>query len=151
MPFLSFRLRFLEKPCTSDPLDGLLFLPVKRGANAAPAPALVRLRIIRPITQCLSANKLDSVYGILNGTTNYILTEMIENGASFDDALHQAQANGFAEADPTADIEGLDAARKICILADLCFGKHVEPADIKAQGISGVSSAERSRPTPRFS
>ena len=98
--------------------------------------------IIRPITQCLSANKLDSVYGILNGTTNYILTEMIENGASFDDALHQAQANGFAEADPTADIEGLDAARKICILADLCFGKHVEPADIKAQGISGVSSAD---------
>ena len=98
--------------------------------------------IIRPITQCLTANKLDSVYGILNGTTNYILTEMIQNGASFEDALHQAQANGYAEADPTADIEGLDAARKICILADLCFGKHVDPKDVKAQGISGVTSAD---------
>ena len=98
--------------------------------------------IIRPITQCLSANKLDEVYGILNGTTNYILTEMIQNNASFEDALHQAQANGFAEADPTADIEGHDAARKICILADLCFGKHVNPADIKAQGIKSVTSAD---------
>lgn len=98
--------------------------------------------IIRPITQCLAANKLDAVYGILNGTTNYILTEMIQNGASFDDALHQAQANGYAEADPTADIEGYDAARKICILADLCFGKHVNPDDIKTQGITGVTLAD---------
>lgn len=98
--------------------------------------------IIRPITQCLAANKLDEVYGILNGTTNYILTEMIQNNASFQDALIQAQQNGFAEADPTADIEGLDAARKICILSDLCFGKHVNPDDIKAQGITGVTSAD---------
>ena len=98
--------------------------------------------IIRPITQCLAANKLDEVYGILNGTTNYILTEMIKNDASFDDALHQAQANGFAEQDPTADIEGIDAARKICILADLGFGKHVNPADVKATGIKGVTSAD---------
>ena len=98
--------------------------------------------IIRPITQCLAANKLDEVYGILNGTTNYILTEMIQHEASFEDALHQAQANGFAEADPTADIEGHDAARKICILSDLCFGKHVDPSDVKAQGITGVTSAD---------
>jgi homoserine dehydrogenase len=98
--------------------------------------------IIRPITQCLTANKIDEVYGILNGTTNYILTEMIQNNASFEDALQQAQANGFAERDPTADIEGIDAARKICILSDLCFGKHVNPADIKAQGIKGVTSAD---------
>ncbi|NLH01830.1 MAG: homoserine dehydrogenase [Clostridiales bacterium] len=98
--------------------------------------------IIRPITQCLAANKLDEVYGILNGTTNYILTEMIQNNATFEDALHQAQVNGYAEADPTADIEGLDAARKICILADLCFGKHVNPADIKAQGIKCVTTAD---------
>ncbi len=98
--------------------------------------------IIRPITQCLTANKIDEVYGILNGTTNYILTEMIQNGASFEDALHQAQANGYAEQDPTADIEGIDAARKICILSDLCFGKHVNPSDIKAQGIKGVTSAD---------
>ena len=98
--------------------------------------------IIRPITQCLAANKIDEVYGILNGTTNYILTEMIQNDASFEDALHQAQANGYAEKDPTADIEGHDAARKICILADLCFGKHVNPAEVKAQGIKGVTSAD---------
>lgn len=98
--------------------------------------------IIRPITQCLAANKLDEVYGILNGTTNYILTEMIRNGVSFEDALRQAQANGFAEADPTADIEGLDAARKICILSDLCFGRHVDPLEVKAQGITGVTSAD---------
>lgn len=98
--------------------------------------------IIRPITQCLAANKLDEVYGILNGTTNYILTEMIQSNASFEDALHQAQTNGYAEADPSADIEGIDAARKICILSDLCFGKHVNPADIKAQGITGVTTAD---------
>lgn len=98
--------------------------------------------IIRPITQCLAANKLDGVYGILNGTTNYILTEMIQNGTSFDDALRQAQDNGFAEADPTADIEGFDAARKISILSDLCFGKHVNPEEVKTKGISGVTSAD---------
>lgn len=98
--------------------------------------------IIRPITQCLAANKIDEVYGILNGTTNYILTEMVQNNISFDDALRQAQINGFAEADPTADIEGYDAARKICILSDLCFGKHVDPRDIKAQGISGITGAD---------
>ncbi len=98
--------------------------------------------IIRPITQCLAANKLDEVYGILNGTTNYILTEMRQNDASFEDALRQAQENGFAEADPTADIDGIDAARKICILSDLCFGKHMNPEDIKAKGIRGVSSAD---------
>lgn len=98
--------------------------------------------IIRPITQCLAANKIDEVYGILNGTTNYILSEMIQKGASFEDALHQAQDNGYAEKDPTADIEGLDAARKICILSDLCFGKHVNPDDIKAEGIKGVTSED---------
>ncbi|MGI5978139.1 MAG: homoserine dehydrogenase [Oscillospiraceae bacterium] len=98
--------------------------------------------IIRPITQCLTANKLDEVYGILNGTTNYILTEMIQNSATFADALQQAQRNGFAEADPTADIEGIDAARKICILADLCFGKHVDPNEVKAQGITGVTLSD---------
>ena len=98
--------------------------------------------IIRPITQCLTANKIDSVYGILNGTTNYILTEMIQNGATFADALSQAQANGFAEADPTADVEGLDAARKICILADLCFGKQVYPDSIRTEGITGITLAD---------
>ena len=95
--------------------------------------------IIRPITQCLAANEIDEIYGILNGTTNYLLTEMIVNGVSFADALKQAQANGFAERDPSADVDGHDACRKICILSDLCFGKHVDPDGISTQGISGVS------------
>lgn len=95
--------------------------------------------IIRPITQCLAANRIDEVYGIVNGTTNYILTQMIRCGTSFADALKQAQENGYAEADPTADIEGHDACRKICILSDLCFGRHVEPEKVPTEGITGVS------------
>ena len=83
--------------------------------------------ILRPISQCLAGNDISEVFGILNGTTNYVLTQMIENNVEFDDALRQAQKLGYAEADPTADIEGLDACRKICILATLCFGKHIYP------------------------
>ena len=75
--------------------------------------------IIRPLNQCLAANEIEEITGILNGTTNYILTRMIRAGLSFDDALREAQANGYAEQDPTADIEGHDACRKICILADV--------------------------------
>ena len=95
--------------------------------------------IIRPITQCLTANELDEIYGILNGTTNYILTRMITDGAPFGEILKDAQRLGYAEADPTADVEGYDAARKICILADLCFGKSVAPEKISVEGISGVT------------
>ncbi len=95
--------------------------------------------IIRPITQCLAANELDEIFGILNGTTNYILTQMEENGTSFPDALKEAQRLGYAEADPTADVEGLDATRKICILADLCFGRHIDPNGVRTSGISNVS------------
>jgi homoserine dehydrogenase len=98
--------------------------------------------IIRPITQCLAANKIDEIYGILNGTTNYILTEMIEKGTSFDDALKEAQQNGFAEQNPAADIEGVDACRKICILSDLCYGRHVDPSGVSVEGIKGVSLAD---------
>lgn len=95
--------------------------------------------IIRPITQCLTANEIDEIYGILNGTTNYILTKMITDGAPFGEILKDAQKLGYAEADPTADVEGYDAARKICILADLCFGKSVDPESISIEGISGVT------------
>ncbi len=95
--------------------------------------------IISPITQCLTANEIDEVYGILNGTTNYILTRMIAEGCPFDEVLREAQRLGYAEADPTADVEGYDAARKICILADLCFGKNVDPEAIRVEGISGIS------------
>ncbi|MGI5936605.1 MAG: homoserine dehydrogenase [Oscillospiraceae bacterium] len=98
--------------------------------------------IIRPITQCLAANEIDEIYGILNGTTNYILTEMIQFGASFEQALKQARDNGFAERDPSDDIEGHDTCRKICILSDLCFGRHVYPEEVPTQGISSVTPAD---------
>ena len=78
--------------------------------------------VIRPMLQCLAANEFNEICGILNGTTNYILTQMIHNGVTFADALKQAQLNGYAEKDPTADIEGHDACRKICILSDLAYG-----------------------------
>ena len=81
--------------------------------------------VLRPIAQCLAANELSEIVGILNGTTNFILTKMIKEKVSFEDALKQAQDLGYAEKDPTADVEGHDACRKICILASLGFGKHV--------------------------
>lgn len=95
--------------------------------------------ILHPLTQCMAANRIDEVYGILNGTTNYILTRMVRAGASFSDALREAQEKGYAEADPTADVEGIDAGRKICILADLAFGRQVDPAEVPMEGISGLS------------
>lgn len=98
--------------------------------------------IIRPLNQCLAANEIEEITGILNGTTNYILTRMIRAGLSFDDALREAQANGYAEQDPTADIEGHDACRKICILAALAFGQHVYPDQVPTQGIRGVTLAD---------
>lgn len=95
--------------------------------------------IIRPITQCLAANEIDEIAGILNGTTNFILTMMIEKNMTFADALKLAQDNGYAEKDPTADIEGQDSCRKICILASLCFGKHVYPESVHTEGITGIT------------
>ena len=98
--------------------------------------------ILRPLTACLAANELDQITGILNGTTNYILTRMIKAGLTFDQALKEAQANGYAEQDPTADVEGHDACRKICILAALAFGQHVYPDQVPTQGIRGVTLAD---------
>lgn len=95
--------------------------------------------IIRPMLQCLAANEFNEICGILNGTTNYILTQMIHNGVTFADALKQAQLNGYAEKDPTADIEGHDACRKICILADLAFGDKFDPDQVSCEGISKVT------------
>lgn len=95
--------------------------------------------VIRPIAQCLAANKIDEIYGILNGTTNYILTRMIKAGLTFEKALSEAQELGYAERDPSADIEGHDACRKICILASLAFGKHIYPKYIKTEGITKVT------------
>lgn len=95
--------------------------------------------IIRPMNNDLVSNRITSIDGILNGTTNYILTQMNENGTSFAEALKDAQAKGYAEADPTADVEGLDAARKIVILSSLAFGKCISPERISCQGITEIT------------
>lgn len=95
--------------------------------------------IIRPMHQCLAANEITEVAGILNGTTNYILTKMIHESVPFDEALAQAQKLGYAERNPAADVEGQDACRKICILASLAFGSHVYPQTVHTEGITGLT------------
>ena len=94
--------------------------------------------VLRPLFQCLAGNRIEEIVGILNGTTNYILTRMVKGGIPFDEALKEAQAKGYAEQNPAADVEGLDAGRKICILSDLAWGKEVLPEKITTQGISGL-------------
>ncbi len=95
--------------------------------------------IIRPLHQCLSANTIDEIAGILNGTTNFILTKMIRDNMSFDTALKIAQELGYAERNPSADVDGLDTCRKICILTSLAFGKHVYPDNIHTEGITKIT------------
>lgn len=95
--------------------------------------------IIRPLNNCLVANEVDEIAGILNGTTNFILTKMITESMSFKDALALAQQLGYAERDPSADVDGHDACRKICILASLAFGKHIYPDNIHTEGITNIS------------
>jgi len=95
--------------------------------------------IIRPLHKCLAGNKITAVAGILNGTTNFILTKMINDKMSFDEALSLAQKLGYAERNPDADVKGFDACRKICIISSLVFGKHVYPKSVYTQGIEDVS------------
>lgn len=95
--------------------------------------------IIRPINQCLVANNVSEIAGILNGTTNFILTKMIRESMGFDEALKLAQELGYAERNPAADIEGHDACRKICILASLAFGKHIYPTAVHTEGITNIA------------
>lgn len=94
--------------------------------------------IILPIHQCLAANEVIEIAGILNGTTNFILTKMIHDNVSFNEALKMAQELGYAERDPSADIDGDDACRKICILASLAYGKHVYPESVHVVGIRDI-------------
>ena len=98
--------------------------------------------LIRTINDALSAERIDRIYGILNGTTNYILTKMDECGAGFDEVLKEAQELGYAEKDPTADVEGHDACRKIAILASLVSGRKVNWSDIETEGISGIDTED---------
>ena len=95
--------------------------------------------IIRPMNQCLVANNVSEVAGILNGTTNFILTKMINEGMEFDTALKLAQDLGYAERNPEADVEGHDACRKICILASLAYSKHIYPDAVHTEGITKIT------------
>ena len=96
--------------------------------------------IIRPLVQCLTADVIEEVSGILNGTTNYMLTRMKEEGISFEEALKEAQEKGYAELHPEADVEGYDACRKIAILSSLAFGQQVDFEDIYTEGITSITA-----------
>ncbi|MDD3165341.1 MAG: homoserine dehydrogenase [Oscillospiraceae bacterium] len=98
--------------------------------------------ILRPLTSCLAANDLTEICGILNGTTNFILTKMFKEGKPFDEVLKIAQEKGYAERNPAADIEGTDACRKICILAALAFGRHVYPEQVPTTGITAITGTD---------
>lgn len=95
--------------------------------------------VLSPMVNCLCANEIDEIWGILNGTTNYILNKMIVDNMDFDTALKLAQDLGFAERNPAADVEGHDACRKICILSALGFGRHVYPEQVKTEGITKIT------------
>ncbi len=98
--------------------------------------------ILRPMHQCLAANTFTEILGILNGTTNFIMTKMIKEGMAFEDALALAQQLGYAERNPSADVDGHDACRKICILASLAYGKHVYPAQVQTEGITKITGID---------
>ena len=98
--------------------------------------------IIRPLTQCLTADVIEEISGILNGTTNYMLTKMEEEGIAFDEVLKEAQEKGYAELHPEADIEGYDACRKIAILTSLAYGKQVDFEDVHTEGITNISAED---------
>ena len=98
--------------------------------------------IIRPLNSCLTADEIEEITGILNGTTNYMMSKMSEEGLEFDDVLKDAQAKGYAEKDPTADIEGYDACRKIAILTSLVCGQQVDFHDIHTEGITKISATD---------
>lgn len=98
--------------------------------------------IIRPLNKCLTADEIEEITGILNGTTNYMLTKMTDEGAEFDEVLKDAQEKGYAEKDPTADIEGHDPCRKIAILTSMVCGKQVDFEDIYCEGITGITATD---------
>ena len=98
--------------------------------------------IIMPLKQCLTGNKISEVMGIVNGTTNYMLTRMTQDGSDYDTALQEAQEKGYAEANPAADVEGLDAARKAAILASIAFNTRIGLENVSAEGITKITPAD---------
>jgi homoserine dehydrogenase len=123
---------------------GTLYDAASRGNTDLYAEASVAgaIPLLRPLRESLAGDRVTRVMGIVNGTTNYILSKMDSTGAGFADALEEAQALGYAEADPTADVEGFDAAAKAAILAGLAFHTRVTAADVHRQGISDVTAAD---------
>ena len=103
--------------------------------------------ILRPLSECLAANDIQEICGILNGTCNYIFTRMVQDGVTFQEALKGAQANGYAEQDPTADVEGHDTCRKLCILSSIAFGWHLLPEQVPTRGISRITPADEAYAT----
>lgn len=121
----------------------LLELAKKKNANFLfEASVGGGIPIIRPLKTSLAPDVIEEISGILNGTTNYILTEMTENGSDFDTVLKQAQDKGYAEKDPTADVEGYDACRKIAILTSLAYGKQLDYEDIYTEGITRITDRD---------
>ena len=121
-----------------------LYEAAERGGTDLYAEASVAgaIPLLRPLRESLAGDRVTRVLGIVNGTTNYILTRMDETGAGFDEALDEATALGYAEADPTADVEGFDAAAKCAILAGIAFHTRVTAADVHREGISDVTAAD---------
>lgn len=129
-----------NKELVSEKGDELFELAEKHGVRYLFEAAVGGgIPVIHPIYDCLAVNKIESIVGILNGTTNYILTKMLKENVSFEDALKTAQELGYAEQDPTADVGGHDTCRKICILASLAFGSHVYPKEVYTEGIDGLT------------
>lgn len=121
----------------------LLLLAKEKGVNFLfEASVGGGIPIIRPLKQCLTADEVQEITGILNGTTNFILTKMKEEGSDFNEVLKLAQQLGYAEKNPAADVEGYDACRKIAILASLALGKHVNYEDIPTEGISQITKED---------
>lgn len=98
--------------------------------------------IIRPLKQCLAANNISQIMGIINGTTNYMLTKMTQEGSDYEEVLQEAQAMGYAEADPTADVGGFDAARKLAILASIAFHTRITFDQVYVEGITRISAKD---------
>ena len=98
--------------------------------------------IITPLKQCLTANKITEIMGIVNGTTNYMLTKMSDDGSDYDSVLREAQEKGYAEANPAADVEGLDAARKAAILSSIAFNSRISLEDVSVEGITKITPAD---------
>jgi homoserine dehydrogenase len=128
-----------NKALLSEYCDEIFFEAIKRRLEVGfEASVAGGIPIIRSIKEGLIANKFECLYGIINGTSNYILTKMGEEGKSFKDVLANAQAKGYAEADPSLDVDGIDSVHKLIILILLCFGVIVKPQDIPAEGIRTI-------------